>query len=607
MLATLLFILHQYTFLAVSGVAFFGLGWPLAGWMASYPQVPALYRWTLQLTAGAGLAIVLLFIAGVLGAFNSEVVIGLVLVGWSLAVAAGARLYSTGRPLAVCNELLGRWRASPATLRWGSVVLLLLFLPLLAKPLQTPREWDELMYHLPYARFWAEQGSLAVNEWLRYPLSAYNMNLLYGAALLVGSDVLTHLLHMFFGLLAALLTFVVGRLFLGWKFGLAAGLLVVYTSRWAYDNAYVELGLMAFWTASFATLALLYRYRDARYALLAAFLAGIAVGIKYQGLFYLPVMVVLALVLEKRVKVVATATLICVLAGGYWYLRNYLLVGDPVHPVGGPIFGFWLWNARDLEYQFDDLNRAALWQEWVYLPALLAVVFWRRSSRFLRGLSLCATAYMTIWYFGSGGYWRYAMPVYPMLALLTVWGLGQLWSMLDLGPLLTRLPRARLSTVGTVVLLLVALSSSLEMMKGLAKLHPDSESRAEYLVGKYAGYALISSLPELRDGTLYQLGFEDQIYYLPTPIMGDWFGAARYRDVMARSGDASALASHLARLGADMLLVNLSRMGFPTLVDWDPKMEEYFKLLARNERAALYIRVGPEEGTSESLEEVTVK
>ncbi|MEQ9464173.1 MAG: hypothetical protein RJQ10_10975, partial [Haliea sp.] len=298
MVAVFSFVLYHYILLAVFGVAVFGLGRPLAGWMASYPQLPALYRWSLQVTAGAGVAIVLLFLAGVLGVFNSGVILGLVLSGWVMAVATLTRFPSPGRTVAACKGLVARWRGTTPAQRCGVVALLLLFLPLLGKPLQTPHEWDELMYHLPYARFWAEQGSLAVNEWLRYPLSAYNMNLLYSGALLVGSDLLTHLLHMFFGLLAASLTFVAGRFFLDWKVGLGAGLLVVFTGLWGYDNAYVDLGLMAFWAGAFASLALRYQYRDARYALLAAALAGIAVGIKYQGLYYLPEFAVLALVLE---------------------------------------------------------------------------------------------------------------------------------------------------------------------------------------------------------------------------------------------------------------------------------------------------------------------
>jgi hypothetical protein len=406
---------------------------------------------------------------------------------------------------------------------------------------------------------------------------------------LAGSEVLAHLMHASSGLLAAALTFAVGRCFLDARTGLVAAVLVVYSGRWGYDNATVDLGLMLFWSAAFASLALHHRYRDARFAWLAAFLAGIAVGIKYQGLFFLPVFVVLALVLERRARVVAGAVLIFVLVGGYWYLRNYLLSGDPVHPVGGPLFGFWLWDARDLANQLDDLDRTRLWRHWVYLPALLAAAYWRRSSPSLRGLLLCAAGFLLVWYPGSG-YWRYAVSVYPMLALLSAYVLVQLWSASALVALRAHLPWHRMIACSRVALLVLALAAAWQLLRELDKVHPDDGSRRHYLAGKFAGYALVSSLPDVPGRVLYQLGFEDQIYYLSGVTIGDWFGPARYAEVMRRSRDAAALSKHLAWLGADTLLVNLEREPFSGLI-WDPRMTDHFRLLAHNDSAALYLRL----------------
>jgi hypothetical protein len=82
-----------------------------------------------------------------------------------------------------------RFQYSIAVSLWA-LVLAAVILPLMLEPLRPPHDWDELMYHLPYARFWAEQGGLDVNEWLRFPVFPYSMELLYAGALLVGSDVL---------------------------------------------------------------------------------------------------------------------------------------------------------------------------------------------------------------------------------------------------------------------------------------------------------------------------------------------------------------------------------------------------------------------------------
>ena len=48
-------------------------------------------------------------------------------------------------------------------------VLVLTALPALVEPLAPPAVFDELMYHLPYAREVAQSGRLGVHEWLRYP------------------------------------------------------------------------------------------------------------------------------------------------------------------------------------------------------------------------------------------------------------------------------------------------------------------------------------------------------------------------------------------------------------------------------------------------------
>ncbi|KWT64027.1 MULTISPECIES: hypothetical protein [unclassified Variovorax] len=51
----------------------------------------------------------------------------------------------------------------------GLAALALVALPTLVAPLAPPAAFDELMYHLPYARQVAQSGTLGIHEWLRYP------------------------------------------------------------------------------------------------------------------------------------------------------------------------------------------------------------------------------------------------------------------------------------------------------------------------------------------------------------------------------------------------------------------------------------------------------
>jgi hypothetical protein len=469
-------------------------------------------------------------------------------------------------------------------------ISLLVGLPLLLAPLRPPTDSDELAYHLPYARLWAEQGALTVNPWLRYPLSAYNLNLLYAAALVVGSDVLPHLLHALTGALTAVLTLGIGKRFMDWRVGVVAAILVLYTSRWGWSDAYVNLGLMLFWSAAFAALALRHLQGDERFSLMAAFFAGIAVGVKYQGLFYLPVFALLALVVERRPAVVARAAIIFVAVGGYWYLRNSWISGDPVHPIGGRVFGFWLWSQADLAGQYADLEQVRGWRDWLFLPALGAPILWPRTSSFHRWLILCALAALGLWYLISG-YWRYAVPIYPMLALLSAWVLVAFWSRLGievaLRSLQRRIDRRALGVLASMALVVVAVAKADEIKRAWGRVLPDEADREAYLSRHFAGYALLRSLKGPEMETLYQLGFEGELYHLGGSVRGDWFGPGRYQDVLALTEDAEALARHLRGLGAEGLLVNRVREPFSAQT-WDPELSEHFNLIARSDRAVLY-------------------
>ncbi|MDY6972258.1 MAG: hypothetical protein SV775_08005 [Thermodesulfobacteriota bacterium] len=93
---------------------------------------------------------------------------------------------------------------------------------MLIKPLDPPHAWDELIYHIPYARFWAEQDALTVDKWLRYPLIVYNMDLLCAASPVFGNDVINHPPHAFTAVLTDLLIFGIAQRYIDWHVGLVA-------------------------------------------------------------------------------------------------------------------------------------------------------------------------------------------------------------------------------------------------------------------------------------------------------------------------------------------------------------------------------------------------
>jgi len=587
-----IFALHQYALLGLFAIASYGLGRLFTGWLDRTSHLSLFLELPLTLASGMGIAMIGLFVVGLLGQLHATSI--LVLLGVGIASAAfslcGNRRAQGGHQ----GVRPGFLRVRMEQVLWAAIAAAAT-LYLLIKPLRPPEAFDELMYHLPYARFWSAQGGLTVHEWLRYPLFAYNMELLYAASMVFGNDVLPHLLHAFTAAATALLVYGFASRYMDWRVGLVAVAAVLVATRWFWQTAYVDLGVMFFWSAAFAALALRQETGDARFSYLAAFLAGIAVGVKYQALFYLPVFAGLALVVERRLGVIVKAAAIFLLAGGYWYLRNFLIAGDPVHPIGGPVFGYWLWDAEDLHGQYADLANIRDWPPWFLLAGAGVFALRRSSTPIQRGLFWSAAAAVVVWYFASG-YPRYLMAVYPMLALLAAHFLvtalerSGVLSLVHSG--LARLDsRLRL---GLLLILLAGVTGiSYEgLVKSWSRVLPSEEGRAAYLSQWFPGYALLRSVGETDFTGLYQLGFEGEIHYLGARVRGDWFGPGRYREVLALSEEAAALARHLDLLGADGLLIN-REYDIVKQHRWDPDFLQHFDLVGESEKAALYRRKRP--------------
>ena len=205
----LAFAAFQYILLAGLLMAAYGLSLPFTGWIDRSPGVARVHQVLLRLVAGAGAAIVLLFYAGLLGFLNKAFTALVVGVGLALfALHLASRRHSA---LEGARELNARLRGLSVSDSLWLVPVAALLLPYLVKPLGVPWATDALWYHLPQARHWATSGSIAVNEWLLHPLFAYNMDLLYAAALVFDNDVLPGLLHTSAGLIASLLAFTFAR------------------------------------------------------------------------------------------------------------------------------------------------------------------------------------------------------------------------------------------------------------------------------------------------------------------------------------------------------------------------------------------------------------
>ena len=191
----------------------------------------------MAVTTGIGIFIGVFQAFAIAGRFTSAVVVVMVALG---IIAALIQLPGWIRQV--------RLREASPTLSWlekaGLAVVALVAVTTLAPPLAPPVKWDELMYHLPYAREVARSGSLGIYEWLRYPWFPYNYELLYAGALMIVGDVFPHLLNALAGWTSVLIVYRLGVLHVD-RMAACVGA-AIWLGMGDYSSAYIDAGVALF-------------------------------------------------------------------------------------------------------------------------------------------------------------------------------------------------------------------------------------------------------------------------------------------------------------------------------------------------------------------------
>ncbi|MEO1370098.1 MAG: phospholipid carrier-dependent glycosyltransferase, partial [Acidobacteriota bacterium] len=125
---------------------------------------------------------------------------------------------------------------------------------------------------------------------------------------------------------------------------------------WLGAMAYVDVLLTLFVIAGFACW---HRWRDGdgrSFLILAGLFVGLAAGTKYLGLFFCGALGVLTLGRAIRLRTLAPAVWITVIATvtlAPWYLRIYSDTGNPVFPFYAPLFGESVWTTKHDQLLFE--------------------------------------------------------------------------------------------------------------------------------------------------------------------------------------------------------------------------------------------------------------
>jgi hypothetical protein len=462
--------------------------------------------------------------------------------------------------------------------------------PILLLSLKPPTAFDAIMYHLAYAKIYAQNHHLVLTPYLRYAVSPQLNEMLFTLALICYDDIEAQLVQCLMMILVAVALYAWGQRVFSSRVGLWAAVFWLATSLVLRlgSTAYIDIGLTLFVSLAIYAMFNWLSTKKTFWLVTAGVYTGFAAGSKYSALFFLLALSLISLyrrVIEHRFAPLAIFTAVAVVVASPWYLRNLSLTGNPVFPFLPSIFGYFLWNAGDLSGQLLDWKMSGITGGtfleqfrplafpvfWI-LP--LAVFFGVRRSYNRRLLAL-ALVYVLFW-LCTASLPRYLLPILPILSLATAASCAQF---------VYAKPRLHgwLGNTSTAVLGFMLLmypnwryAAREEMTKGLAV---DRQKRDEYLARELVAYNAYKYLNAER-GTnyrLYALYDENMAYFADGTFMGDWFGPARYSQILSNLDNGQSLFRSLKRLNADYFLVATNR--FPVKLPDDEYFQEHFKLV----------------------------
>jgi hypothetical protein len=219
---------------------------------------------------------------------------------------------------------------------------------------------------------------------------------------------------------------------------------------WEATGGFVELALSGFIALSGWHLLALRRSARLRDAAWAGLALGVAIGTKYHGLIFVPLFALLALLFASRRRPATLAVFAAALLVGVpWYVRNWIVAGNPLYPFAAGVFGGRYLDAgsrNDLTQSLAGYGLAGIWRlpffplefllhtgryerGYSFSPALfllppIAVVIGGKVARLL-GLGILA--YLVVWWETLHQVTRYLLPVLPFAAVLAGWTGVELW------------------------------------------------------------------------------------------------------------------------------------------------------------------------------------
>ena len=199
----------------------------------------------------------------------------------------------------------------------------------------SPKELDSVMYHIPIAK------SYLTGDIFTSPKSPILHRFFPGASEgILALFILFHVPLNLYNVLGVLCLFFASY-FLGKRAVLSKDMSVIFAVSFSSLTAvmrWMNVQIVDIWMAVFysITLALLIKpEKNNSYFLKLGIAVGMILGTKYSGPLY--ALIMLLFFWRKRIKITAiniiTFIIPVLILGGFWYLRNFIVMGNPLYPI----------------------------------------------------------------------------------------------------------------------------------------------------------------------------------------------------------------------------------------------------------------------------------
>lgn len=344
---------------AVIWLAGYGAGHPIVQWL-QYKE-HTLPAWLIKIAIGWGVLAYLMFAFALLQCLNvyaiSAVVILLALYGWMQC--HGIWAWIKNQP---CN-LYHSWVSTGWTLRVIWLMIGVTVFYAVVSSLMPPTQSDGLRYHLTVPKLYLDAGGFYLIPNLSFSNFPFLIEYLYVIPLSIGLISIPKLIHCSYFLLTLVLLFHTGKKFGGREGGWIAVLLISATpfvpifASWSF----IEFGLTFYTVLAFVICCDACEQSNEtvwKQFVLIGLIAGLAVSCKYTALASAAAVAglyALTFLSHKKTithSIIGSAVIFAtaLIAASPWFIKNYLLLGNPVYPFAGSVFPTPGWSEFNAEF-----------------------------------------------------------------------------------------------------------------------------------------------------------------------------------------------------------------------------------------------------------------